>query len=138
MLDFEVLFQIILKIILFLVTYIYTFRKLIIVNFNVRLKMNKFKSICCVLLTILFVGAWIPNLSAKHHRHHSHHYKSRSTSFGLNLSLNPTFGYSYTEARAPMVYQERIMAPYSYYREVYYPQERIIIQRPYAERIYVY
>jgi hypothetical protein len=96
--------------------------------------MKSYKFASFVLLTILMICAFAPELSARgHHRNHYHtkKYRSSYTSFGFNLNLNPTPNYyTSTYVVQPPVY-ERVTyvqpQPVSYY---YYPQyEEVIVQR---------
>lgn len=100
------------------------------------MKLLKISSI--VLLSFVFMGLFIPNLSAKHH----HYKKYRSTSFAINFNVERPYYYApvypapaYVERTIVQpvqpVVQERVYYPYPCYRQV-------VVERPYAERVYVH
>jgi hypothetical protein len=87
------------------------------------MKLGKISAI--ILFGMLFMTTFIPKADAK-----------TSFSFGLNIDARPRYygGYTYVERRP--VYPA--YCPY-YARPVYAPyyQEAVIVERPYAERVYV-
>lgn len=89
--------------------------------------MKAIKISSIALLSVLFIWFAMPQLSARHH--------SR-TSFSFNLNMDPRpryveYGYAYPVAPAYTVVQ-----PYGY--PTYYAPQTVIVERPYAERVYVY
>lgn len=107
------------------------------------------KATSLILFAFLFMGAFMPSLSAKHHHNKYKVYKCRSTStaFGLNLNFDARPRYveynNYVAPPAPC-YERVVMAPYYspvVEERVYYPapvyRQRVIVERPYAERVYV-
>lgn len=108
--------------------------------------MKSLKSFSFIIFSIFFVLTSFNELNAKHHtKRVKHTHKSRSSSFSLNLGINPIaalFGYQYV---TPPVYERTVLVTpppvieqriYSTYPAHY--REEVIIQRPYTERVYVY
>jgi hypothetical protein len=92
------------------------------------MKIMKWSSI--FLLSILFMSAFIPELSARHHHR-------RHTSFGLSFNVNPTPNYAIVPA--PAVVAPAPMAVYRpYYGGAVYPYypAPVYIER-HSPRVYV-
>jgi hypothetical protein len=107
------------------------------------MRMFKFSSIA--VLALLMMTAFMPELSAKHHRR-SH--RSTFTSFGFNLNVNPvrpvyqsTYVMQPAYERVTYVQAPTYVQPVSYYTSdrVYYPvyQEEVVVQRPVYSRTYI-
>ncbi|WP_068471145.1 hypothetical protein [Candidatus Protochlamydia phocaeensis] len=98
------------------------------------MRLFKFSSI--LLLAFLLLGAFTPELSAKHHKR-----TYKSTSFSLNFGVLPAPRvYEYNYVSRPAYYERvTVVKPYTpYYAErIYYPyREEILIERPSA--VYVH
>lgn len=104
------------------------------------MKIMKWSSI--LLLAVLFIGAFIPEASARHCRTRS--------SFGLSFNVNPSPAYVVAPAPAPVVAAPApVMVPsygYGYYAEpapayyaapapAYYAPAPVVVER--APRVYV-
>lgn len=88
--------------------------------------MKLFSSI--LLLSVMFLWAFMPQLSAKHHTR---------TSFSFNFDVGPRTRYverSYVYA-APVPVVQPYYAERVYYPTPYYPS--VVVERPYAPRAYV-
>jgi hypothetical protein len=94
--------------------------------------MNFLKKSSIILFSLFFMWICMPQLSAKHHSH-----KHRSTSFAINFNVaRPTV---YAPVCRPAYVERTIVRPYPVVEErVYYPYyQQVIVERPYAERVYV-